>query len=354
MASPLTIRTTPCGEITIIQKDTNPITIMLPSLGCVNCHKLYEIIAMLQSNIKQPFKLQRFIHTNNEIIWHFSRLYKANYSFYNAKHPYYKLLNNNHTFGDCKCPNCCLQFYLQTNYIFMEQRVKHYYALMDLHGPQHHYLILRKCSKVKRLFIIIFGYYCRRILETNALDTVCEQFATFLECCKWFTFRHIEWILHSKLTRKYIVQLYVSYFREQQTGMQFIFDAMFIRINEYSVKYKMSYYKCSLKHTKEMKLINKYRIRYMGMIDYSKTDHWFYCLYYANGWEKLKKCGNVKCKNNTQPRKLFICKGCKLIYYCSKKCQKYAWNRLDHQIHCYMSRGILRYQFEEVITETCN
>eukprot|EP01084_Bolivina_argentea_P151510 264443_1 len=345
------------GDCNIVIPDVIEFSFAIPCFPCVNCHKLYEILAILQLPIKPPMELKG-IATGIDMEWRFQQKYNS-YCKLGEPHPYTEAISGNKLFGGCKCSNCCLQFYLQTKYNFMfrpikSEKQKYYTALMDLHGPQHHYLILRKCSKVKRLFIIIFGYYCRRILETNALDTVCEQFATFLECCKWFKFRHIKWILYSKLTRKYIVQLYVSYFREQQTGMQFIFDAMFIRINEYSVKYKMSYYKCSLKHTKEMKLINKYRIRYMGMIDYSKTDHWFYCLYYANGWEKLKKCGNVKCKNNTQPRKLFICKGCKLIYYCSKKCQKYAWNRLDHQIHCYMSRGILRYQFEEVITETCN
>eukprot|EP01084_Bolivina_argentea_P005004 9476_1 len=34
-------------------------------------------------------------------------------------------------------------------------------------------------------------------------------------------------------------------------------------------------------------------------------------------------------KNKTPINKWYICKGCKFMYYCSRKCQKYAWNKLN-------------------------
>ena len=50
------------------------------------------------------------------------------------------------------------------------------------------------------------------------------------------------------------------------------------------------------------------------------------------------KCGNKKCRHIKSPfdyhTKWYICKKCKKIYYCSRKCQKYDWNRYDHKSYC--------------------
>jgi len=45
----------------------------------------------------------------------------------------------------------------------------------------------------------------------------------------------------------------------------------------------------------------------------------------------LKICGNGKCKNNNV--RLKICKKCRVIYYCSRHCQKISWNN-DHKKQC--------------------
>ncbi len=37
---------------------------------------------------------------------------------------------------------------------------------------------------------------------------------------------------------------------------------------------------------------------------------------------------------NTNKYTMKKCKGCKLVFYCSKKCQKYDWNRFDHKKLC--------------------
>eukprot|EP01084_Bolivina_argentea_P184798 318741_1 len=45
-----------------------------------------------------------------------------------------------------------------------------------------------------------------------------------------------------------------------------------------------------------------------------------------------RECQTVGChKRGTS---LKICKGCKLVYYCSIKCQKIDWSKFDHRNHC--------------------
>merc|ERR1712228_1142768 len=58
--------------------------------------------------------------------------------------------------------------------------------------------------------------------------------------------------------------------------------------------------------------------------------------------KKNKYCGNPICKyfqksNNKENESkiaMKICGGCKLLYFCSKKCQKICWNRFNHKFHC--------------------
>ena len=45
------------------------------------------------------------------------------------------------------------------------------------------------------------------------------------------------------------------------------------------------------------------------------------------------KCYNVKDKCVAKSIKMKICKGCKLQYYCSRKCQKHDWN-VRHRYEC--------------------
>eukprot|EP01084_Bolivina_argentea_P176599 305556_1 len=52
--------------------------------------------------------------------------------------------------------------------------------------------------------------------------------------------------------------------------------------------------------------------------------------YNKNGTASFGKDWNLRKKIN----KWFICGGCQLISYCSEKCQKYAWVRLNHKYIC--------------------
>eukprot|EP01084_Bolivina_argentea_P073580 133512_1 len=66
------------------------------------------------------------------------------------------------------------------------------------------------------------------------------------------------------------------------------------------------------------------------------------------------KCGNSKCiksyvynkygnwflenedmwKDREIKNKWYLCSGCKVVKYCSRKCQKYAWNQENHKLRC--------------------
>ena len=55
---------------------------------------------------------------------------------------------------------------------------------------------------------------------------------------------------------------------------------------------------------------------------------------YILDWEKTNICTNKKCKKNKMITKvLMLCKQCKLVYYCSRKCQKYDWKH-THRWYC--------------------
>ena len=41
-----------------------------------------------------------------------------------------------------------------------------------------------------------------------------------------------------------------------------------------------------------------------------------------------------KTQSNWPNEKLKVCKGCQLVYYCCKKCQKYDWIRNEHRTIC--------------------
>ena len=55
-----------------------------------------------------------------------------------------------------------------------------------------------------------------------------------------------------------------------------------------------------------------------------------------SSYKKYKVCAYLKCsklKTKKNKIKMKICKGCMLVYYCSRKCQKHDWN-LKHRTLC--------------------
>eukprot|EP01084_Bolivina_argentea_P028423 52824_1 len=244
----------------------------------------------------------------------------------------------------CACSNCCLQFYIQTNgyssFIKMKPSnndYKYYSALISLHGPHLHYLLLRKCSKNKKLFNNLFGFHCHRIISTRYAGYSTQHFFDFLECSNWLKFKHIEWILTSNKNVKFIIHFMRNYDKNEQ--FKNCVDTIFIRIRQYSIKYAVRYKKLFRKSKSSsdgLSYIHKFQWNFRHNHDFSTDQN---SEYYAGFWNTgirihLKKCGNNNCKfgvsynniNNTK-HKWYICKGCKLIYFCSRKCQKFAWNK---------------------------
>eukprot|EP01084_Bolivina_argentea_P183273 316280_1 len=57
--------------------------------------------------------------------------------------------------------------------------------------------------------------------------------------------------------------------------------------------------------------------------------------YFKNEFHQNMYCAvcNLQQKNLVK-KKLKVCGGCQLVYYCSKICQKYDWSRNKHRYIC--------------------
>eukprot|EP01084_Bolivina_argentea_P294477 506669_1 len=65
---------------------------------------------------------------------------------------------------------------------------------------------------------------------------------------------------------------------------------------------------------------------------------------YLRKQKQNQLCSNPICKYSKQLSggkiDMKICGGCKLLYFCSRKCQKYTWNRLNHRFQCIKVRPL--------------
>merc|ERR1712173_185023 len=46
------------------------------------------------------------------------------------------------------------------------------------------------------------------------------------------------------------------------------------------------------------------------------------------------RCANIGCNVQRNDKELRICKGCRAVRYCSKKCQKVDWKKNNHKRIC--------------------
>ena len=56
-------------------------------------------------------------------------------------------------------------------------------------------------------------------------------------------------------------------------------------------------------------------------------------------FEKKIKCGNATCNKFNKKKDFKLCSNCETVYYCSKHCQKYDWNRFQHKLICQQIRN---------------
>eukprot|EP01084_Bolivina_argentea_P038370 70939_1 len=64
-----------------------------------------------------------------------------------------------------------------------------------------------------------------------------------------------------------------------------------------------------------------------------KLFHSFSGEVYRQKWNAMQ-CQNMKCNRIRKNEKFKKCKLCRVARYCSKKCQKYNWNKQNHKLHC--------------------
>eukprot|EP01084_Bolivina_argentea_P246421 412405_1 len=128
------------------------------------------------------------------------------------------------------------------------------------------------------------------------------------------------------------------------------------------IAYKLSKYKHKMKQIIQVNVSFVNKMNEMYLINKNTSYH--ERLFDSSVYSSLKRqketvefrkhnmrCGNNKCKilyhvhkygirtdasySVLKPiNKWYRCAGCKLMYYCSRKCQKYAWNMLNHRMHC--------------------
>ena len=132
----------------------------------------------------------------------------------------------------------------------------------------------------------------------------------------------------------------------EQNGNETIFNNLcylLFRINQYRKKFRSKYYKLVKQR------ISNSMTMMLNKLLYQLESAWPLHTEEMSQMKPVNKCttkhcGNNKCKYKfdsgrcNKIKKWYICAGCKLIYFCSRKCQKYCWNRLNHKYHCHKLR----------------
>eukprot|EP01083_Nonionella_stella_P108652 316183_1 len=298
----------------------------------------------------------------------------------------------------CACSNCSLQFLISTDWYrhcfqsSLKDNARYYmqYAnFMTIHGFHRNYLISKRIINDRDMFIRLFCYLGQLLIECKSNDSLRMFFVEDIGRCLLYKLltttkylekdKHCRWIvrycasvLHELLHNccqtmlNIPLNVLVDRYREGRVtdtvlcGISTCVDLIMSRFKKYNIQ---MYY--ALIHTHCCGHISAFEIHpYHGHPPYIYT-------MVTHHHEEIHKghmrCGNVKCNNKylmykygdrasevydvrlhegyfqngwkkwkpLKPiRKWYICSGCKLIYYCSRKCQKMSWNRQNHKFHC--------------------
>eukprot|EP01083_Nonionella_stella_P301764 1037155_1 len=297
----------------------------------------------------------------------------------------------------CTCLNCSLQFVISTRWYrhcfqsSLKDNARYYmqYAnFMSIHGFHRNYLISKRMINDKDMFIQLFCYLGQLLIDSKSNDSLRMFIVQDLRCllyklltttkylkkdkhCRWivkYCKSVLDELLHNCCQTILNIPLNVlmSRYREGRVtdmvlcGISICVDLIMNRIKKYNISVYYTFI-----HTHCCGHISAFETH-----PYHGHDPYVYAMV-NNHHEEIHKgdmrCGNVKCDNKylmykygnrasevydvrlhegyfqtgwkewkpLKPiRKWYICSGCKLIYYCSRKCQKMSWNRQNHKFHC--------------------
>eukprot|EP01084_Bolivina_argentea_P036419 67379_1 len=114
-------------------------------------------------------------------------------------------------------------------------------------------------------------------------------------------------------------------------------EFMIVQDGQYLIQKRMIHYlEKNTTHTSNPKTFNAYLYMKQSM-SFNRLAQQFTRRNYYRKCKTSPQCGNRMCVYFKEIRmnvKMKICSGCKLLYFCSRKCQKYAWSRMNHKFHC--------------------
>ena len=285
--------------------------------------------------------------------------------------PHYDVKDENDC-ESCICQDCVLRLYIETNHYedIWKLTIGHRYlyqlsALTDMIGPRDNYLIFKKVINNKRSFKKFFRYNCQRLINFRCGTPIFSYLMQRLEAIKCIY--HIltrmkdinvkKWIVQNDKNMQYIDAILRIFFdRTYENVEPFDFHFIFLYKNVDS----LILYRCLKYVNLDEEMIEKYKTEY-AVKDFNK-----FTKDINKGWRKALvarrrqsrefsiQCGNRACHTSYAKHKYgmetvefikgkmktvivhkwHICKGCKCVYYCSRKCQKIAWNRQGHKAVC--------------------
>lgn len=213
------------------------------------------------------------------------------------------------------------------------------FTAMIKHSPNTH------VSNVFIDLIKIFINYTIFMWKYEHINYI-EEINMFEELCIFFKKRCIGYERRCSLQRHYnkmILQMI-----SEMTKSFYMLSKDVLMDNEKTFK---DYYiiKCiniTTKHWKNKKkplsLMSRKFEKYKANIDdfIKSNPSKFKELQFINEYKKNKQiiCRNVKCKKNKSQNtstKFKLCSKCKIVYYCSKACQKRDWNNY-HRMYCHL------------------
>ena len=140
----------------------------------------------------------------------------------------------------------------------------------------------------------------------------------------------------------YILTCYaLYYFQKEFFGSELYFQSFFRKIKKIQLKQK------GMRSNDGNNKVVHFVKNSIGFIGDPSDLTSFYSYYHSFGLEihKIKRnntlCQNPKCKiRRKDTDKFWKCKKCRVVRYCSRKCQKIHWNRYSHKTLCKQLRKL--------------